>query len=254
MSRKRLSVRRQNEIAAQPDPDLPTISLNAPSTSKQRRSNNYSEYDQPIIPDLTTPVPLINLSSTSLNHTPANQLNLESDREADMELDEDSDSEPCEDNSEDFFLSTSDESEEDDQEETLRSNLKRIAIEDNMNISTVSKILHALSLLHPSLPLDGRTLLGTPTHLNVRTMDNGKYFYLGLKTGLIAIANSLTFETIHLLFNIDGILISKGNQSQLWPILCKVRNVKSDVFAVAIFKGEKSLNPSIILWQSLSQN
>lgn len=56
-----------------------------------------------IIPDLTTPVPVINLSSTSLNHTPANQLNLESDREADMELDEDSDSEPCEDNSEDFF-------------------------------------------------------------------------------------------------------------------------------------------------------
>lgn len=91
--------------------------------------------------------------------------------------------------------------------------------------------------MHPSLPLDGRTLLGTPVVHNIRPMGHGKYFHLGFQAGLQEIKGSS--KTLHLFFNVDGMPVTKGNQHIFLPILCKVRNNYSPVFPVGIYEGAK---------------
>lgn len=45
-------------------------------------------------------------------------------------------------------------------------------------------------------------------------------------------------EPIRLYFNIDGLPVTKGGEKNFWPILCKVINVKSEVFLVGIYEGQ----------------
>lgn len=218
MSRKNLSVRRQNQLAALPDVDLPLINLNdlnsgttvfQPTTSANHHIPNQTQ-DQ------------LNLVDGNSSTNQETNSSIESDRE-----------------SMNSKFSESEESVE-DQREKLRENLRNIAIQDNMNITTLTKLLHALHPFHPDLPLDGRTLLRTPVQHCVREMGIGQYAHIGIESGLAAIPNlTLDTNTINLLFNIDGLPLTRGNQQNLWPILCQVRNKECEVFPVGIYQGSK---------------
>lgn len=229
MSRKRLSIRRQNEIASRPDPDLPIIDLSNLNT--QVSLPKYYRPDNPELPHAF----VCEAGPSSIHHN--EEMHSESEKEQSHQEKTHSGSDQ-----EEFNLSCSSSEysneDEDDQEEILRENLKKIAIDDNMNISTLTKILHALNPLHPDLPLDGRTLLGTPVQHNIRTMGIGQYCHFGFEAGLSAIEHLLT-DTLHLLFNIDGLPLTKGNQQHLWPILCKLTNINHSVFPVGIYEGPK---------------
>lgn len=94
-----------------------------------------------------------------------------------------------------------------------------VSVEQNMTISSVNKLLRILSPYHPELPLDARTLLQTSKNKTViRDMGNGRYCHLGLMNGLILVQNQLQHlgtEPIQLLFNIDGLPITKGIQKKI---------------------------------------
>jgi len=92
------------------------------------------------------------------------------------------------------------------------------------------------------LPKDARTVMKTPRTVNLESMENGKFSYLGLAKYLLQILAlnkvfALGCENFDLLFNIDGLPIFKSTKLQVWPILCRVHGLNLPPFAVAIFCG-----------------
>ena len=45
-------------------------------------------------------------------------------------------------------------------------------------------------------------------------------------------------QTLTLQFNIDGIPLFKSTRTALWPNLCRIKNVSSMAFTVAVFAGD----------------
>lgn len=123
----------------------------------------------------------------------------------------------------------------------LSEQLRAVAVEENMNLSTLSKILHVLRPHHPTLPLDARTLLQTRHNVSITNMGTGRYLHIGIKAGLLLMQNyfsQLGGAPLQLIFNIDAFSMTKGGEKNCWPILCKVSNTPCDVFAVGIYEGE----------------
>lgn len=115
-----------------------------------------------------------------------------------------------------WSISSSNSSLDEDDEDRLRLALRKIFIVDNMNPITLTKILlyiYALKPMHPSLPLEARTLLGTPVVHNIQQMGKAmeKYCHLGIEKGFTGFT-SYSSDALHLLFNIDGLPVTKGNQ------------------------------------------
>lgn len=215
MSRKRLSTRRQNELASMPDPDLPMLKVFVTENC-----------------DNTDNVGVVDLFDGETGVVADENLIVAEDDESDNEV---SIYSPIASNESDGSIMIEHE------EVSLRDKLRSIAVDDGMCLSTVTKLLHALHQYHPELPLDARTLLQTPVKQNIRSMGDGRYCHLGLKAGLQSVQqhfSTLESEPLKLLFNIDGLPITKGGQQNFWPILCSVTNVKCDVIPVGIYEGQ----------------
>ncbi|OXA39242.1 hypothetical protein Fcan01_25989 [Folsomia candida] len=92
-----------------------------------------------------------------------------------------------------------------------------------------------------SLPSDSRTLKGTRRHFNVKPIPPGEYVHLGLSNGIQNYLNRVKPQEtkVEILVNIDGIPISKSSKSELWPILCAVREkqFKQHPFCVGVYHG-----------------
>lgn len=145
MSKKRLSVRRQIELALLPDPDLPDL--------KTREEFASSE--------LTNGAKKARTNISESVNEPDNHLFIyDEPNEANSVCFVDSGNAPPE------TTESSDYSEADfvikPIKISLREQLRLIALQENMNLATLSKLLHALHPYHPELPLDARTLLQTP--------------------------------------------------------------------------------------------
>lgn len=72
-------------------------------------------------------------------------------------------------------------------------------------------------------------------------MDDGRYCHLGLTKGLISVHKKLenmNTKQLQLLFNVDGLPITRGGEKNFWPILCQVTNVDCGVFSVGIYEGK----------------
>lgn len=73
-------------------------------------------------------------------------------------------------------------------------------------------------------------------------MSGGEYFYFGLaasiKVTLKRLREAPGVQTLSLQFNIDGIPLFESARTALWPILCRIKNVSSMVFTVAVFAGD----------------
>ena len=149
------------------------------------------------------------------------------------------------------LLQTSDESEADDQETeenvevagNLHSALANWAVVYGVSHAALLALLTLLSVFaNLDLPKDPRTLLQTPPSCAVKTMSGGEYFYFGLAASIKGTLKRMhkvpAVQTLRLQFNIDGIPLFKSARTALWPILCRIKNVSSTVFTVAIFAGD----------------
>lgn len=93
------------------------------------------------------------------------------------------------------------------------------------------------------LPADARTLKATRRKFELKQVEPGQYVHLGIASGIKAIlikfAKLQLPESVQLLVNIDGIPVSKSSKSELWPILCYIRNIKisPQPYAAGIYHG-----------------
>lgn len=73
------------------------------------------------------------------------------------------------------------------------------------------------------LPLDFRTLMGTPRTVEIVNVGNGKYWYNGIGKNLQLIFSRLNKNIIiQLNFNMDGLPIFNSSRRVFWPILCSI--------------------------------
>ncbi|CAH0560560.1 unnamed protein product [Brassicogethes aeneus] len=129
---------------------------------------------------------------------------------------------------------------------TLCDKLRHWTITSKPTHNSITKLLHILSPLHPDLPLDSRTLLGTPTKIKVEILDTGKYCHLGFITVLEHfLINNPTFSSniLEICFNIDGLPLFKSCNGQIWPILGQVKNCPTHPFPIGIFYGNSKPKP-----------
>ena len=97
-------------------------------------------------------------------------------------------------------------------------------------------------LFHPRLHKDGRTLLGTQSHVATTEMQGGEYFHFGLVQGILSRLKCLSLPvnltTFTLQFNIDGLPLFKSSGLQFWPILAILKcDYTKSPFIVCIFCG-----------------
>ncbi|KYN50247.1 hypothetical protein ALC62_06180 [Cyphomyrmex costatus] len=113
------------------------------------------------------------------------------------------------------------------------------------------KILrHASNAQLKTLPKDVRTLLKTPKKTtNIIALSGGSYYHFGLSNILESLLLdykniSVKVSEIYLLFNIDGLPLSKSSASScFWPILVS-DDILNQVHIVGLFYGKKKPNKS----------
>lgn len=93
-----------------------------------------------------------------------------------------------------------------------------------------------------SIPKDPRTFLKTPTCIQVRSVEPGKYYHIGIQKSLEQIFHCkslLPDEVVEVSINIDGIPLTKSSSSQLYPILGSITLLKCSkvVFPIGIYHG-----------------
>ena len=93
---------------------------------------------------------------------------------------------------------------------------------------------------HGTLPVDVRTLLKTPTSVEVNEKCGGNYAYFGIKHGISKVLGknpnfNAENNSIELEVNIDGLPLFKSSNHQFWPILCAFD--KFQPFVVALYYG-----------------
>lgn len=115
--------------------------------------------------------------------------------------------------------------------------------------SKVSSLLKILKPLHPNLPLDARTLLGTQTQYETKQIAGGSYHHFGIQKAVQnAINNSDSSVktalsegvTLGMQVNIDGLPIFKSSNVQFWPMLARlIPPIKTKVFTIGLFSGSE---------------
>jgi len=125
--------------------------------------------------------------------------------------------------------------------------LKSWAIEENINSSSVEKLLKILrKRLILELPKSSKTFLGTTSaDYQIIEMEDystdiaGEFIYMGISVGLEFSITNLHEGNIELIINIDGLPLTRSSGKCFWPILCKIHYIP-DVykpFIVAIYCG-----------------
>lgn len=113
--------------------------------------------------------------------------------------------------------------------------------------SAVTSLLSILQKYHPTLPLDCRTLLATPTRIVIKQLVSGEYCHFSIKESLEQFVIShvkFNDNVIKLSINIDGLPLFHSSSDQFWPILGYIINcVNSNPFVIGIFYGKSKPSP-----------
>jgi len=111
-------------------------------------------------------------------------------------------------------------------------------VEENITNAAVNKLLAILKPIIPSLPLDARTLKGTPRNVEKSNIAEGQYVHYGIKDSLtdFFLRNNYNSEVLQLNFNVDGLPVVKSSGVQLWPVLMNISNTDA-VLLVGVFEG-----------------
>jgi hypothetical protein len=169
----------------------------------------------------------------------------------DIVISDDSDSDDvydfldCDSLSESDTLSEND-SDKDDCDDDLPCKLAECIVEFNVSHAFTAALLHILRPYHPKLPKDPRTLLSTPSKVNVVALAGGNYHHVGIEHSVTKLVERYHIEAdclnniIYIQINIDGLPLYKSTGLQLWPILgmLKEPDVK-EPFIIGIYAGKK---------------
>ena len=124
---------------------------------------------------------------------------------------------------------------------SLSEQLAQWYLDCGVSHTAVNKLLAILKPHFPSLPLDVRTLVQTPRHVEVKPFDTGEYVHLGLESGILkSLQNHDVTDNgdIRIQINVDGLPLFKSSNVQFWPILCLVKQpCLTDPFVVGLFSG-----------------
>lgn len=127
--------------------------------------------------------------------------------------------------------------------EGIIEKLRNWSLNHNINRNAISDLLHILKNdKYPELPLSYKTLLKTPRKTSIIDIAPGKLAYFGLERYLISALEN-TKELVKILeldINIDGCPIFDNSKEigTLWPILCKINNLNSEVFPIGVYCGK----------------
>ena len=107
---------------------------------------------------------------------------------------------------------------------SLSDNIANWAMRFGISMVALTALLSILSITHPNLPKDGRTLLKTKVHYDIQEKAGGNYHHFGILSSLRNTLNKhvkiLTEGmTLGLQINVDGLPLFKSSTLQLWPIL-----------------------------------
>lgn len=148
------------------------------------------------------------------------------------------------DDDEEYICSDSDSVQEDESDcyltyednDKLRSNLSKWAVEYNIPHVALNSLLNILNKkLKNVLPSDGRTLLQTnKADVDIICSAPREYWHYGLKKCLKNIIEELSVppDEISLNINIDGLPVFKSSKYQFWPILCSVLEIPLPPFVI----------------------
>jgi hypothetical protein len=129
----------------------------------------------------------------------------------------------------------------------LRDDLRIWALIRRIPLVALTELLHTLVKYGSDLPLDSRTLLGTPTSiLQLINVSPGQYYHHGIeepiKTRLELIdsagGDSIPSE-LKCYINIDGLPLCKSNSNCFWPIQILIPSLKNFLFVCGIYYGPK---------------
>lgn len=90
------------------------------------------------------------------------------------------------------------------------------------------------------LPKDSRTLMKTPTTIDIRALSKGQMWYHGLQKNLHSIFNKVRrsgialSSTIHLDFNFDGVELFNSSKKCFWPIIASIRGIFESIHVFII--------------------
>lgn len=128
-------------------------------------------------------------------------------------------------------------------ENELRDNLAKWVNENRIAKRAVNSLLSILnSAGFDSLPKDYRTLLKTPTDVQITNTGGGEYWYNGLKNNLETMFASLDRDiAIELKFNVDGLPLFHSSKMTFYPILASIHGEYSQNFRICQLNSINSI-------------
>ncbi|EFN87061.1 hypothetical protein EAI_12358, partial [Harpegnathos saltator] len=120
------------------------------------------------------------------------------------------------------------------------------AISHNIPHSALRNLLQLLkSEANICVPQDPRTLLHIPRHIFNKPVGSDTYSYIGVQSAVEKLINLLEEQSqkLNLLVNIDGLLLSKSSNTQIYSILCSMHEYLQYIGVIGIYHGyEKPSN------------
>ena len=108
-------------------------------------------------------------------------------------------------------------------EASLKQDMLAWYMKFNVKQDALTALLHILREHGVAgLPLDARTLVGTPQNITLQQIAGGEYHYFGIADTLRHVLSSHTLsqgQVLQLQINMDGLPVYKSVKSDLWPIL-----------------------------------
>lgn len=110
-------------------------------------------------------------------------------------------------------------------------------------IPMVNDLLHRLDEVHPGLPADYRSLMGTAQKLTIKTVEPGFYYHFGVCSGINYLTTKVVslcqLESFNLHIFIDGAKVYKSSNVTIWPIFGRLRQLIECPFVIGIYCGCK---------------
>lgn len=124
----------------------------------------------------------------------------------------------------------------------LMNDLRQWALTNKVTLIAVSELLKILQKNEIDINIkDARTLLKTPSNINIRPMGGGQFWYDGVKENLSNCLLNIEQipKTIQLIVNVDGIAPFNSTGKEFWPILVTIADIRNmKPFTVAIYYGQ----------------
>jgi hypothetical protein len=121
----------------------------------------------------------------------------------------------------------------DDKEELLLS-LRNWATSFNISLSAIHALLCILGPHFPFLPKSASTLLKSTNNVVTKVVQNGSFYYFGLRNVLQKIVQPSFPDKLSLALNVDGLPLYRSTTKSFWTLLGILPEIRIP-FTIAIF-------------------